>query len=132
MHSEKRSAAFLLVAMAVLGLTVGIGGTVVAAHQGVGRLHYHAERPQRGPNEYLDKLTRDLELTAEQRDSISSILERQRGDIDAIWREVRPRFDSLRTNVRAEMRVLLNPDQQARFDEISRQNDQRRNRGNSR
>ena len=132
MQSEKRSAAFLLVAMAVLGLIVGIGGTVVAAHQGVGRLHYHAERAPRGPNEYLDKLTRDLEPTAEQRDSISSILERQRGDIDAIWREVRPRFDSLRSNVRSEMRVLLNPDQQVRFDEISRQNDQRRNRGNSR
>lgn len=132
MQSEKRSAAFLLVAMALLGLIVGVGGTLVAAHEGVGRLHYHAERPPRGPNEYLDRITRDLELTAAQRDSISGILERQRGDIDAIWREVRPRFDSLRTNVRAEMRVLLNPDQQARFDEISRQNDQRRNRGNTR
>ena len=73
MRPEKRSAAFLLVAMAVLGLIVGIGGTLVAAHEGVGRLHYHADRPQRGPNEYMDKLTRDLELTAEQRDHLKTV-----------------------------------------------------------
>lgn len=128
MQTEKRSAAVLLVAALLLGVLVGTAGTVLAAHKGIGSLHYHPERQRRGPREYFDRLTAELNLTATQRDSVQSVLDRNRASMDSIWHEVSPRFETLRGRLRSEIRNQLTPEQQATFDEMSRKNDSMRMR----
>jgi hypothetical protein len=54
--------------------------------------------------------------------------------MDSMWGEVRPRFDSLRTLVRDEIRSQLTPDQAAKYQEmIERRNrDYQERRSNAR
>ena len=66
----------------------------------------------------LQRLTDELELSAEQRDSVEAILSRQR----AVTREqlvaVYPRLRASVDSVTAQIRRILDPDQRARFDEM--------------
>ncbi len=132
MRRDTRSAALLLIAMLLLGTTVGVIGTVVAARNGVGALHYHKDRGPRGPREFFDRLTRDLALTEVQQDSVQAILEANRAEVDSLWKEMSPRFETLRMRLRSEIRAQLSPAQQITFDEMSRRNDSMRNRGSAR
>ena len=60
----------------------------------------------------LEQLSRDLGLTATQRDSVRVVLERRRADIDSLWSEVHPRFDAMRARTYAEVEMVLTPGQQ--------------------
>ncbi len=70
---------------------------------------------RRGPDAVVPYLTRELDLTAAQRDSVHAIFERHRCDMAALWRQTRPRFDSLRAAIDAEIETQLSPTQRARF-----------------
>src|SRR5438445_212795 len=50
-----------------------------------------------GPDGMVGFLSERLDLTAAQRDSVRAILERHRADLEKIWQEVHPRFDSVRS-----------------------------------
>ncbi|HEY7545070.1 MAG TPA: hypothetical protein VID27_09320 [Blastocatellia bacterium] len=77
----------------------------------------------RDPDAYFETLKRDLDLNAEQSAAIRTILEETRNDYKKVCAEVRPRYDALREGARSRMRVLLNPQQQQRFDSIILQED---------
>lgn len=132
MHAEKRSAVLLLFAALLLGALIGVGGTLFAAHRGVGALHYHPQRERRNPREFFDRLTTELQLTEAQRDSVQAVLDLNRASMDSIWHEVSPRFETLRGRLRAEIRTQLTPEQQVTFDEMSRRNDSMRTRSGPR
>ncbi len=70
---------------------------------------------RRGPDAVVPYLTRELDLTAAQRDSVHAIFERHRCDMAALWRQTRPRFDSLRAAIDAEIETQLSPTQRTRF-----------------
>jgi hypothetical protein len=38
--------------------------------------------------------------------------------MDSMWQEVRPRFDSVRTEMRNEIKAQLSPEQQRLYDEL--------------
>ncbi len=70
-------------------------------------------------------LARELGLTAAQQDSVQAVFERHRPQIEALWREMRPRFDSLRATVDSEIAAQLTPAQRARFAELAKRSDGR-------
>ncbi len=65
----------------------------------------------RGPDAMAGFLTRRLDLSAAQRDSVRTILARHDPDMRAILGVVRPRMDSLRAALHAEIAAQLTPAQ---------------------
>src|SRR6266516_3545374 len=57
---------------------------------------------------------------APERDSVRAILERHRADVEKIWREVHPRFDSVRSAMSAEINAQLTPTQRTQYAELER------------
>ena len=74
----------------------------------------------------VEHLSRDLHLTAEQKKQVADIFEAKRPQILALQAEVRPKFEALRDSTQAEIRKLLNPDQQKKFDEINAKMEEKR------
>ena len=82
-------------------------------------------REMRGPRGYKQKMAEELELTAAQQASIDSLMEQKHSQIVALYRPVRPQLDSIAIVARvvsdsthAQIKRLLNPDQQAKFDRM--------------
>jgi Spy/CpxP family protein refolding chaperone len=125
MTRSKLGAVLLLLGVFALGAVAG----------GVGlRMAEGGKGPRHGGREgYIERLTSALDLTAVQQDSIRTILERGEPLMDSLWHDVRPRFDSLRVALRAEIRAQLTPEQQRRYTEMLERRDreyrQRRSNG---
>src|SRR3712207_4304511 len=58
----------------------------------------------------------DLQLTAEQRAGLDSLLDQRHCQIARRLAEVEPRLDSIRASARAQMDRLLTPEQRTRLD----------------
>ena len=124
MTRSRLAAAGLLLAVFALGALAGGVGVSMAEH---GKAD--AGRRPNGRDSYLTRLTTELDLSGAQRDSIRAIMERNKPAMDSMWGEVRPRFDSLRTLVRDEIRGQLSPEQVTRYNEmIERRNREYRER----
>jgi len=115
MTRSRTGAALLLIATFVLGGLVGGAATTLADR---GR---HAKRPS-----YVERLTADLALSAAQRDSIQTLLDRHQPAMDSLWEQIRPQFRSERQAIRNAISALLTPDQQAKYAAIQRQDSLRR------
>jgi Spy/CpxP family protein refolding chaperone len=124
MTRSRLAAAGLLLAVFGLGALAGGVGVSLAEHRGGDA----GTRPH-SRDSYLTRLTTELTLSAAQRDSIRAIMERNKPAMDSMWGEVRPRFDSLRTLVRDEIRGQLSPEQATKYQEmIERRNREYRER----
>jgi hypothetical protein len=77
----------------------------------------------RDTNEYFDTLKREVQLTPEQMEKMSGILDQMRGEYKTVCAEVRPRYYNVRETARLKMRELLTPEQQQKFDTIVTQDD---------
>jgi Spy/CpxP family protein refolding chaperone len=121
MMRSRMAAAGLLLATFALGAVAGGVGMTVAEHRPGGVKESH------GRAGFLARLTDQLDLNDDQRDSICAILERHGPMMDSMWKEVRPRFDSVRTEMRNEINAQLTPDQQRRYQEM-RERRQQENR----
>ncbi len=115
-------AAALLLATFVVGALSG-GAAVALGDRG-------QERRPRSPEGYVARLAESLELTPVQQDSVRAILDRYRPRMDSLWQGIKAQHETLRTNVRSEIRAQLTPDQQTKYDEfIQRQQAERRRQG---
>ena len=121
-----RSKAFAMLALAaLLGAGVGSGLTALALSHG------HDEPRRRGSDWYVELLTKELQLTAPQQDSVKAILERHSPAMEAIWTDMKERIDTARAAIRADIRTQLTAAQQARYTEVTAQLDAERRRRNS-
>ena len=118
---SKAWALALLVAAFVAGGAAGWGGRSMTA----------ARRPP--PFRYRDAsamvayLKKELSLSPAQQDSVRAVLQRHRPDLDAIWKQVRPRVDSIRSAIQTEISAQLAAAQQSRYrDLVARFERQRR------
>ncbi len=131
LNQSKLLAGALIAATFVAGGLVG--GAVKAVASG-GEKPRQAERREPRPS-YVDRLTSELALTPMQRDSLVMILERREDAMAQIWAETRPRFDSLRAQIRAEIAGLLSGAQRGKYDSLiahydaSRRGDSSKSRG---
>lgn len=117
-----------LAALALLLVVFVIGGTAGWV------INEGAERDRRGrrrgPDAMVERLGRELDLSAAQRDSVRAIFVRHHPETEALWAEVRPRFDSIKTRVRGEIAAQLTPEQQARYQRLLEEMEHQR-RGDS-
>jgi hypothetical protein len=113
----------VLVVVFILGCVTG------ASLDGIYRLRAGAEQQalmapsMRDADAYFDTLKRELALNLEQEISMRTVLDRTRDDYKAVCADVRPRYDVVRARAREQLRALLAPDQQQRFDLIVTQED---------
>lgn len=113
MSKAKLTAGGLLAGALLIGAAVGALGARWASGEPRGeRWNGH------GREEFVDWLSRELELSADQRTEVAAVLERQHEALVALWREVRPRADEIRRETRQELRAVLTPEQQARHAEL--------------
>jgi hypothetical protein len=80
----------------------------------------------RGSERTVLLLTGELDLTPAQQDSVRAVFARYKGAMDEVWRDVRPRFDSVRALVRADVMTHLTPAQQTRYRELIAKKDEER------
>lgn len=124
--ASRGRAAVLLIAVFVAGLLVGAGGLALS------RGAFGGARRHRGPDDFVQHLTQDLTLNRAQQDSVRAILSRRRASMDSLWHEMGPRFETLQTSVRSDIRAQLNPDQQRKFADMNKRFDAMRRAGASR
>jgi Spy/CpxP family protein refolding chaperone len=72
----------------------------------------------------VDRLASDLDLTADQRTKIEEVLTARRTRLETVQREVRDRFEAEQRSLRDDIRKVLTPEQQEKFD----RNEQERGR----
>ena len=69
------------------------------------------------PEVLLRRLTADLDLDAAQREEVGRVLRASRDRIESLQHDVRQQFDREQQNLRDEIRKVLRPDQQQRFEQ---------------
>jgi Spy/CpxP family protein refolding chaperone len=74
----------------------------------------------------LDRLDRELDLTAAQHARIDTVLTRRETDLRTLMSEARPRFEVIAARTRTEIRAVLTPAQREKFGEITKRLDVRR------
>jgi Spy/CpxP family protein refolding chaperone len=110
LNRSKLAAVGLLAAVFVAGGLAGWGGREAAERDDRG--------PRRGPDAMVAYLSRELDLSSAQRDSVRAIFARHRPETDALWAQVRPRFDSIKSRMRAEIDAQLTPEQRTRHQQL--------------
>ena len=133
LNRSKLWAAGLLLAVFAAGGAVG--GAVSAAwgedDQRDGRRSSRGEG-SRHERSYAERLEADLGLSQEQRNSIDTILARRQVQVHELWAEYRPRFDTLRLDVRNQIMQILDDEQQEKYQELIDRSDRRRERDSER
>jgi Spy/CpxP family protein refolding chaperone len=110
-----------LLGVFVLGAASGVGGMFAYTRH---EFEEFATQPgTRMQGARLRGLTRALDLTDDQRDKVKSILDRHHGERRAAMTEVMEKcgdpIKKQKASLDAEIRSVLNPDQQKRFDGLS-------------
>jgi len=77
------------------------------------------DRVRMGPG-VMPPMFERLDLTAEQRERIDAILRQSRPLTDSVLQSSLPRLRAIRDSVRLQVRAVLTPEQQERFDEMER------------
>lgn len=71
--------------------------------------------------EFLRRAGQELNLTPEQHDRVDRIIKESQQRMRKLIEPVAPQVNEAFLNTRAEFRAVLTPEQQARFDEMSKQ-----------
>ena len=124
---------FWLVLVFLVVFTGGVGAGVLVSNwrsrpagpprferQGPG---FPAPGPRGGA--LLGRMSNQLDLTEEQRDQLEQVLDAQRERMRAFHADVRERFEAEQGEIRAEIEGILTPDQQERFEELTRRRGRR-------
>lgn len=127
--SPNRKAIALLFLVLALGIALGaVTATVINRHVYAARVRV----PNSTPNALrpLNRLTQDLSLTADQVKQVSSILGNMQTKYDAIREDMSPQFEQVRQQGREQIREVLTPEQQPKFEEFLQRVDEDRKRRN--
>lgn len=116
-NRSKVLAVILLVGVFAAGAAMG---AAVSAALGDREIHDRRDRPDqrretRHDRSYLDWLEEELALTPAQRDTVKRILQGYQGAMNEMWTEIRPRMDTIRLRVRAQILPVLDSAQQDRY-----------------
>ena len=107
-RSKSMALVFLLTAVVVGG---GLGFTAerIVTHERGAGMSREARRAS---------LYDELGLAPQQRPQMDSILDEQQRRIEEVFRPIRPRLDSIKTDARNQIRTALTPEQFARLETI--------------
>ncbi len=108
-------------------------GTGALVYRAANRASQETAREGRSPSaamdgrfDFLGRLKRDLDLTEEQSKRIDVILQEGRKRNRLLWDSVQPQMREEMKLVRERIKAELNPEQQAKFDEMNKRSRERR------
>jgi Spy/CpxP family protein refolding chaperone len=112
----------------LIGLTVGVlvGGSSFC--RDLTRKWDKQPRHERMLNKFSDRLS----LTDEQRTQVKAIMHQKRSKMGVIYTEMRPRFEQVRNETSDEIRKILTPEQQQKFEEFEAEKRERFRKGRAR
>ena len=106
----------------VLGLALGAFGIVRCLPFG---FHGMWKNPEKFQQHMMQQFTSRLNLDADQQQKISDILNQTRAKMDALRQETHPKFEQIREAAKEQIRVLLTPEQQQKFEAMNAEMDAR-------
>jgi Spy/CpxP family protein refolding chaperone len=119
LNPSKLWASLLLAGTFVAGATVGgVGVSVVRERRDDRRPAERTERERQGGRErmsFTGQLTRELNLTETQRDTVRAILKRYDPAMRSVMESARPAVDSLRRLIHADIEQVLTAEQREAF-----------------
>ena len=107
-------------------------GVSAALSLGIAGLHAEGPDHQRGEHrrgfggpggpggDPLEHLTKELDLTADQQAKVAPIVEQAKPQIEAIRKEAMEKVRGVMENAGAQIRPLLTPEQQTKFDAVKK------------
>jgi len=102
-----------IAAALVVGLIVGYASSTICSR------HRHSRwGSEKSYERILERFNSKLNLTPEQKSQVSAILQTSREKIKALQTDIHPKFEEIRNSTNAEIRKILTPDQQKKFDEM--------------
>ena len=101
--------------------------TSIAAAQAPGFKGPHGRGHRGHRGNPLQHMTRNLDLTAEQQAKIQPILEQSRPQLVAIRQEAMQKAKAVRDNTVTQIRPILTPEQQQKFDALQKAREDMRN-----
>jgi Spy/CpxP family protein refolding chaperone len=121
----RQRAALWVALVFLLGAALGcVAGYVYAAHRTAlasGRLTGQAKRAQK-----VERLTRELNLTADQQRQLDAVLADVQAKYKAIHQTIEPQVSAVRHEAREKIRAFLTPEQKPKFEEFLRRLDEER------
>lgn len=116
MQRSKGIALLFLIGAFIAGIAIGFAADRAMRHDGKGR---------RGPRSQVERMARDLDLTATQRATVDSILEGRRKQMRQLFAPIRPQMDSLMAlgkvigdSTHQQLRRVLTDEQRVKFDRM--------------
>jgi Spy/CpxP family protein refolding chaperone len=107
----------LTAACAAMLATISIGQTQEPGKEAGGnRSHHH----KWGKGNSLEQMTKTLDLTPDQQAKIGPILEQAKPQLKAARQESKDKMKAVRDNVRSQIRPILTPVQQQKWDAIQK------------
>ena len=88
--------------------------------------HKHWGGPGKFREKMMNRFTSELKLDAQQQEKVGKIMEDTRLKIDTFRQQTQPQFESVKKEAQSEIRALLNPGQQVKFDQLSVKMEERR------
>lgn len=70
--------------------------------------------------EFLRRLSKQLDLTPDQREKIEGIIRASHGRTQVLWQQVAPQMNGELKRVHEEIRLVLTPEQRKRWSELSK------------
>ena len=124
-NKARREAAALMFIVFLLGALLGGVGNHLWAER------VHGQQPvasKTGPtrDQVVNNMTRTLELTADQQKQFGAIIDNTRSRWQALYAPLDATKEQIRQEGRANIRSILTPDQQLRFDDYMRRLDEQR------
>jgi Spy/CpxP family protein refolding chaperone len=86
---------------------------------------FHRFSHDRRQDKLLRRISAELDLDPGQKEKIAAIFASTRPEMDALISDVRPRFEAIRNAAAAQIRQLLTPDQQTKFDQSRKRREDR-------
>ena len=123
MQRSKYLAVLLLLGTATAGYALGFTSERV-----IGRERMQECRRNGDSRAMRARLGEELELTTAQRAQLDRILEERHRQMSLALAPVRPQMDSISSAARTQIRLILAPEQQARFDRFHAEMAARRSR----
>lgn len=109
----------LITLIAASGLTLG-GLTYLQAQEPTGPKHEHGPGPKHHMENPLEHLSEKLDLTADQKARVQPIIDQAKPQIAAIHQEAMEKMRVIMENAGAQIRPLLTPQQQEKFDAMKK------------
>ena len=124
--SSNAKAAIIVAVAFVAGLFVGVAGDRFVLFR-TGQL-YPRRAVAFAASHIVERLDRDLKLSAAQKTQIQQIIDKHHTRIDAAWSNVRPQVRQEIDAANVEIESVLNPEQRTKYRELRAKAEQRRRR----